>query len=147
MLYLDKVFIPLELKQVLDLLKGYNVKLVGVLPTSSGFESYPFSLSFLVQCYCRCLSRENHPAYENQNPLMLMKQLIMFYTQFKDLQLKDLIPTNVQVEMTTQARLPSDLEFIIQEAVEYGFQNEEAIEDAVTKIEMYRQLFGTSSQH
>jgi hypothetical protein len=40
--------------------------------------------------------------------------------------------------MTTQARLPVDLEYILQEAIEMGLENEDALEDAVSKIEMYR---------
>ena len=33
----------------------------------------------------------------------------------------------------------------MQEAIEMGLENEDALEDAVSKIEMYRQLFGAQS--
>lgn len=44
----------------------------------------------------------------------------------------------IQVEMTTPARLPIDLEYIMAEAIEMGLENEDALEDAVMKIENYR---------
>lgn len=47
--------------------------------------------------------------------------------------------------MITAARLPADLEYIMAEAVRSGLENEDAIEDAAIKIEMYRKLFGAES--
>lgn len=43
------------------------------------------------------------------------------------------------------ARLPPDLENIMIEAIEMGPQDEDAIEDCVNKILMYRELFGCSN--
>jgi hypothetical protein len=60
-------------------------------------------------------------------------------------QLKSLVKDFIQVEMTTVARLPIDLENIMAEAVSQGLKDEDAIEDAVMKIEMYRKLFGAAS--
>lgn len=120
-----------------------RVKPVSVIPTTSGYEQYPFSLSFLLQCYCRCLGRDNHPTMSNEDPLTLFKIFILFYSQFKGKQLKSLVEDYIQVEMTTAARLPTDLEFIMAEAVSSGLEFEDALEDAVSKIEQYRQLFGT----
>lgn len=51
----------------------------------------------------------------------------------------------VQIEMTTAARLPSDLECIMEEAVSSGVANEDALEDCVSKIEQYRMLFGAGA--
>lgn len=47
--------------------------------------------------------------------------------------------------MTTQASLPRDLECIMSEAIE-DWRNEDAVDDAVNKIEAYRQLFGCGIQ-
>lgn len=118
------------------------MKPVSVIPTTSGYEQYPFSMSFLLQCYCRCLGRDNHPTMSNEDPLTLFKIFILFYSQFKGVQLKSLVEDFIQVEMTTAARLPTDLEFIMAEAVSSGLEFEDALEDAVSKIEQYRQLFG-----
>ena len=81
----------------------------------------------------------------NNDPYRLLSILILFYNQFKNVQLTTLIKDYIQVELTTAARLPSDLEYILDEAVTSGVQNEDALEDAVLKIEMYRKLFGVSS--
>lgn len=40
--------------------------------------------------------------------------------------------------------MPRDLENIIIEAIETGLQNEDSIEDAVSKIQSYRELFGVA---
>lgn len=75
---------------------------------------------------------------DNRDPLRLFKIMILFYSQFKGIQLKGLVKDFIQVEMTTAARLPVDLEYIMAEAVQMGLENEDALEDAVMKIEMYR---------
>jgi len=41
------------------------VKPIGVIPTSNGYEQFPFSLSFILQCYCRCLNRSGHMVMDN----------------------------------------------------------------------------------
>ncbi len=61
------------------------------------------------------------------------------------MQLKSLVKDFIQVELTTVARLPIDLENIMAVAVSQGLKDEDALEDAVMKIEMYRKLFGASS--
>lgn len=43
------------------------------------------------------------------------------------------------------ARLPADLENIMREAIEMGPKDVDAIDDCVSKIEMYRKLFGCSN--
>ena len=48
--------------------------------------------------------------------------------------------------MTIAARLPNDLEQIMECMVDNGLSDEDTIEDAVTKIETYRALFGAASQ-
>lgn len=65
----------------------------------------------------------------------MFKIFILFYSQFKGVQLKSLVQDYIQVEMTTAARLPNDLEYIMSEAVSSGLENEDALEDAVLKIE------------
>jgi len=86
LVYLDKHFFPRDLQQTIKLLDAQpEVKIVTVLPKTSGYENYPFSLSFLLQCYCRCLSREDHPnpALRNDDDFRLMKTLLVYLNQFK----------------------------------------------------------------
>jgi hypothetical protein len=65
------------------------------------------------------------------DPVRIFKIMILFYNQFKGIELKALVKDFIQVEMTTTCRLPKDLEYIMAEAVEMGLENEDAIEDAV----------------
>ena len=44
--------------------------------------------------------------------------------------------------MTSQMQMPSDLEALVAESVKAGVEDEEALEDAVMKIQEYRTLFG-----
>jgi len=110
---LDKNFPPGELHSTLALVQKLNVKPVSVIPTTSGYEQYPFSLSFLLQCYCRCMSRDGHLTMDNSDPERLFKIFILFFNQFKGVHLKSLVKDFIQVEVTTAARLPVDLEYIM----------------------------------
>lgn len=56
----------------------------------------------------------------NQDPYRLLSILILFYNQFKNVQLTSMIKDYIHVEMTTAARLPADLENILDEAVTSG---------------------------
>lgn len=41
--------------------------------------------------------------------------------------------------------MPSDLETLMEDAVEIGLEDEDVIEDAVFKIDQYRMMFGVNS--
>ena len=72
LLYLDKSFSEKELQQLQnEYAKDQDTRIVTVLPQSSGFSEYPLSLSFLLQCYCRCLSRRGHSTTPTKNPNQL----------------------------------------------------------------------------
>lgn len=45
-------------------------------------RGYPFSLSLLVQCYQRCLERQNHDTLTNEDPNHLARVLFLFYKQY-----------------------------------------------------------------
>ena len=89
------------------------MKGVGIVPKTSGYDKYPFSLSFLLQCYTRCLSRVGHPIFNSQDPLRLLKILVPLYKQYANVELRALVPETVRVELTTVARLPQDLEKLL----------------------------------
>lgn len=54
------------------------------------------------------------------DPVRIFKIMILFYNQFKGIELKALVKDYIQIEMTTTCRLPKDLEYIMAEAVEMG---------------------------
>ncbi len=83
MIFLDKNFTPGELTTVKAQIEELQAKQLALLPLTSGYESYPFSLSYLLQCYCRCLSRDDHLTLSNKDPVRLLQILILFYQQFK----------------------------------------------------------------
>jgi hypothetical protein len=47
-IYLDKNYPPADVKQILSQLPQERVKPVSIVPISSGYEQYPFSLSFIL---------------------------------------------------------------------------------------------------
>lgn len=130
---MDKNFPPAEVKSTIAALPS-NVTPIALLPKSSPTARNPFSLTYLLQCYTRCLSREDHPTLSSEDPVRLLKILILFYKQFDNLDLKTLLPQSIPVEMTTQMQMPSDLEHLIADSLKSGADEEEAIEDAVIKI-------------
>ena len=79
LIYLDKNFLPAELKATLKMLESQDVKIVSVLPATSGYENYPFSLSFLLQCFCRCLGRADHPTLDSRDPCKLFRTLLVYF--------------------------------------------------------------------
>ena len=74
--------------------------------------------------------------------MRLLKTLIIYYRQFKNVELKQLVAHSVSVEMTLLMSMPADLEPLMEEAVKNGLEDEDAIEDAVVKILQYRSMFG-----
>jgi hypothetical protein len=46
-------------------------------------RGYPFSLSFFVQCYQRCLERANHDTLTNADPNHLARVLFLFFKQYQ----------------------------------------------------------------
>lgn len=107
LVYLDKQFFPRDIKQTVKLLDAISpdVQVVTVLPKTIGYDNYPFSLSFLLQCFCRCLSRSMHPnpMLKNDDPCQLLKTLLVYLSQFKNHLLSELVPKAIvsHVEFTT----------------------------------------------
>lgn len=56
--------------------------------------------------------------------------------------LKSLVKNSISVEMTLLMSMPSDLEPLMEQAVKFGVEDEDSIEDAVVKIQQYRMMFG-----
>ena len=56
------------------------VRKVAVIPEiNDAYKDYPFSLSFLIQCYIRCLDRDGHITMKNDDPIRLAKLLIIYF--------------------------------------------------------------------
>lgn len=49
------------------------------------FADFPFSLGFFLQCYLRCLNRKGHLTIPNVDPERIVKILVLFFKQFKDI--------------------------------------------------------------
>lgn len=84
--YLDKNFPPAEIKITIAAINAHKrssdaqIKTVAIVPeTQTPFESFPFSLNFLIQCYVRCLNRDDHLTMKNDDPQRLAKLLVLFY--------------------------------------------------------------------
>lgn len=48
----------------------------------------------------------------------------------------------LQVELTFAGRLPHDLEELLADSIQFGLEDEDVLEDTVSKIDDYRKLFG-----
>lgn len=77
MIYLDKNYPPLEIKITLDAINEHEanqsaqirrVALVPDMAVEPDLQDFPFSMNFLVQCYIRCLEREDHLTIQNEDP-------------------------------------------------------------------------------
>lgn len=80
MIYLDKNYPPLEIKITLDAINEHEanqsaqIRRVALVPdmalesTQPDLQDFPFSMNFLVQCYIRCLEREDHLTIQNEDP-------------------------------------------------------------------------------
>lgn len=53
--------------------------------TNSLYQDYPFSLSFLLQCFLRCLDRNDHETLSNSDPNLLARVQISFFKAYKGL--------------------------------------------------------------
>lgn len=74
-----------------------------------------------------------------------MKTLITYYRQFKNVDIKQLLPNHLSVEMTLLMSMPNDLEQLVNQAVNNGLEDEDCLEDAYVKIQSYRMMFGITS--
>ena len=49
------------------------------------YQDYPFSLSFLLQCFLRCLDRADHDTLTNSDPSLLARVQVSFFKAYKGL--------------------------------------------------------------
>jgi len=91
MIYLDKNAPPADIKKTLEAIKQQAVlqnaqlRLVALVPDVARKQEcpgYPFSVSFLIQCFMRCLEREGHLTMPNDDPAHLLKLIVLFFKQF-----------------------------------------------------------------
>lgn len=68
---------------------------------------------------------------DNEQPLRMLKILILFCNQFKGFQLTTLVKDFIQVELTYAGRIPQELEDLLVESISYGLEDEEILEDTV----------------
>ena len=89
-IFLDKNYPPAEFAQTLSTinshqLEGVQITKIAVVPTiAQPLDSYPFSADFFLQCYLRCLGRSGHLTISNDDPERIVKILVLFFKQFKD---------------------------------------------------------------
>jgi hypothetical protein len=49
------------------------------------YQDFPFSLSFLLQCFLRCLDRTEHETLTNTDPNLLARVQVSFFKAYKGL--------------------------------------------------------------
>lgn len=69
--------------------KTFDLFKVAMVPQMAGtntlYQDYPFSLSFLVQCFLRCLDRSDHETLTNEDPSLLARVQVSFFKAYKGL--------------------------------------------------------------
>jgi hypothetical protein len=65
----------------------FNLVKVAMVPqmNSGLYQDYPFSLSFLLQCFLRCLDRSDHETLTNTDPSLLARVQLSFFKAYKEL--------------------------------------------------------------
>lgn len=53
------------------------------------YQDYPFSLSYLLQCFLRCLDRSDHETLTNSDPNLLARVQVSFFKAYKGLRFDD----------------------------------------------------------
>ena len=88
-IFLDKNHIPNIISKTIDTINKYTntkkarvLKLALVPEIANPHHDYPFSLSFLVQCYLRALERNVHETLTNEDPNLLARVQFFFFKQY-----------------------------------------------------------------
>lgn len=65
--------------------KAKVTKLAMVPDMIQNYQDYPFSVTFLFQCFLRCLDRDNHETLSNEDPSKLARIQLMFFKLYQGL--------------------------------------------------------------
>lgn len=67
--------------------RAFNLVKVAMAPQMNAglYQDYPFSLSFLLQCFLRCLDRSDHETLTNSDPNLLARVQVSFFKAYKGL--------------------------------------------------------------
>lgn len=136
---MDKNYPPREISLVISAINGHEsnistkLKTIAVVPyIVNKYKDYPFSLSFLLQCYIRCLKRSGHLTMNNEDPERLAKILLLFFSQFKESKLDDSLIAKFGFTDVLEARfthefedldLPNKLERALSNAIANNFKD------------------------
>jgi hypothetical protein len=126
-IFLDKNFPPAEQVQTLNAIQafeasGVKIHKIALVPQiKKSFQDYPFSLTFFLQCYLRCLNRKGHLTISNDDPERIVKILVLFFKQFKDVRfdsslLKKGFDQVMQANLTVEDelfQLPGNIEKLV----------------------------------
>jgi len=89
--YLDKNYIPGDIGTTINTINNHeanqtaSITKVALVPhIENPLQNFPFSLSFFIQCYIRCLDRSGHLTLPNEDPERLLEILKLFFLQFKN---------------------------------------------------------------
>ena len=156
-IFLDKNFPPGEQVQLLTAIKafeanGVEINKIAVVPKiKRRFQDYPFSLTFFLQCYLRCLGRKGHLTISNEDPERIVKILTLFFKQFKEVKLDNsllrsgfdqVMPISLTVE-DELFQLPSQIEKLASQIIDKGLPDSEPqIASFCKTVDVYRQVFG-----
>ncbi len=156
-IFLDKNFPPAEQVQTLSAIKafeenGYKINKIAVVPKiKKRFQDYPFSLAFFLQCYLRCLNRKGHLTISSNDPERIVKILVLFFKQFKDVHFDDsllqkgfdqIMPVNFTIE-DELFQLPANIDKLASQIIDKGLPDSETLISNFCKtVDVYRQIFG-----
>ncbi|CDW91204.1 UNKNOWN [Stylonychia lemnae] len=69
---------------------GVNLKKLYLIPRiTQPYARYPLSLGFLMQCFYRLMSRENHETLDNSDKVLTTQILLMFFHLYIDVKFKN----------------------------------------------------------
>ena len=162
MIYLDKNYPPAEIKITLEAInehaanKNASIRRVALVPhiAKNDCPDFPFSMNFLVQCFIRCLVREDHLTIQNDDPERLAKILVLFFQQFKGTQFNDSFTQELGFDNLIKVRftlehedleLPNKLKKALRQVINsqsVAEVDETQIQEVVRLITLYCSLFG-----
>ena len=116
-------------------------------------QDSPFSSTFLLQCYLRCLERQGHLTMPNDDPDRLLRIIVLFAQQFQGMTFNqsfkhefgfdDMVKIGFTLEHA-DLELPNKLESLLRRVVAQPDlpANDKNLVELSRLINLYRSFFG-----
>ena len=129
--------------------------LVPDVPENCKLQDYPFSDSFLVQCFLRCLERQGHLTMPNDDPRRLLRLIILFCQQFKGVAFDEHFRQEygfdniVRVRFTMEhedLEMPKRITSLLRSLMAHSeiAQDDKNLQEVCRIIGLYRNFFGAA---